>query len=73
MWYANEAGADVVYRVSGGDPPKARTWSLDDVSEAPERIPIIKNPYSSRHSHKLQSKTTSPDNTPIFDNNGQVC
>ena len=38
-------GADVICRVSGGNPE----WRSDDVSEAPERIPIIKNPYSNRY------------------------
>ena len=42
-------GADVVYRVSGGHPPRALFWKHDDVSEAPERIPITKNPYNKRY------------------------
>ena len=43
-----KTGADVVYRVSGGFPPKSRVSRSDDTSFGPERIPIIKNPYSNR-------------------------
>ena len=42
--FPSKTGADVVYRVSGGYPPKAHVWRSDDASGAPERIPIIKNP-----------------------------
>ena len=54
-----KAGVNVVYRVSGGDPPRARTWYLGDVSEAPERIPIIKNPYSNRYRPQVPSQDDS--------------
>ena len=39
-----KTGADVVYHVTGGYPPKAHVWRSDHVSGAPERIPIIKGP-----------------------------
>ena len=47
--FPSKTGADVVHRVSGGYPPEAHVWRSDDVSGAPERIPIIKNPYSKRY------------------------
>ena len=53
-------GADVVYRVSGGFPAKARIWRSDDVSGAPERIPIIKNPYSNRYRPQVLPQDDSP-------------
>ena len=46
--FPSKTGADVVHRVSGGCPPKAHVWRSDDVSGPPDRIPIIKNPYSKR-------------------------
>ena len=45
----NEERGGWVFRVSAGNPPKAREWRSDDVSGAPERIPIMKNPYSNRY------------------------
>ena len=53
-------GADVVYRVSGGLPPKAHDWRSDDVSRIPERIPIIENPYSNRFRPQVLSQVDSP-------------
>ena len=53
-------GADVVYRVSGGLPPKALHWRSDDTSRTPERIPIIKNPYSNRFRPQVSSQVDSP-------------
>ena len=47
--FPSKTEADVVYRVSGGYPPKAHLWRSDDASGAPERIPIIKNPCSKRY------------------------
>ena len=40
--------ADVVYRVSGGFPPKARVWNSDDTS--------VKNPYSNRSRPQFASQ-----------------
>ena len=48
----------MIYRVSGGNPPKAHEWRSDDVSGVPERIPIIKN--SHRTDRKFSSKTAAP-------------
>ena len=53
-------GADVVYRVSGGLPPKAHHWRSDDISRILERIPIIKNPYSNRFRPQVSSQVDSP-------------
>ena len=53
-------GADVVSRVSGGLPPKALHWSSDDISRNPERIQIIKNPYSNRFRPQVFSQVDSP-------------
>ena len=47
--FPSNTEADVVYRVSGGHPPKARAWKRDDVSEAQEHITIIKDPYNKRY------------------------
>ena len=52
-------GADVVYRVSGGLPPKAHDWRSDDVSRILERIPIIENPYSNRFRPQVLSQVDS--------------
>ena len=46
---ATNAGADVVHRVSGGNPPRVRTWDPNDVSQALERIPIVRNPCCNRY------------------------
>ena len=47
--FPSKTGADVVHRVSGGYLPEAHAWRSDDVSGAPEHIPIIKNPYNKRY------------------------
>ena len=52
-------GADVVYRVSGGLPPRASFWRSDDVSRIPERIPMIENPYSNRFRPQVLSQADS--------------
>ena len=60
-------GADVVYRVSGWFLPKARIWRSDDVSGAPERIPIIKNPYTATDTgHQFFPKMTVPHELQLF-------
>ena len=51
-----KTGTDVVYRVSGGFPPKARVWNSDDTSGGPERIPINNNPYSNRFRPRFVSQ-----------------
>ena len=53
-------GAEVVYRVSGGLPPKAHGWKSDDTSSIPERIPIIRNPYSNRFRPQVRSQIDIP-------------
>ena len=53
-------GTEVVYRVSGGLPPKAHDWKSYDVSSVPERIPIIGNPYSNRFRPQVRSQVDSP-------------
>ena len=57
--FPSKTGADVVYRVSGGYPPKAHVWRSDDVSGAPERIPIIKTLTATDSGHSLSIKTTT--------------
>ena len=49
-------GADVIFRVSGGNPPKAHEWRSDDVSRAPERIPI--------HQESLQQQVQTTSSYP---------
>ena len=58
--FPSKTGADVVHRVSGGYPPEAHVWRSDDASGAPERIPIIKNPYNKRYRPQVLIQDDSP-------------
>ena len=61
-----KTGADVVYRVSGGYPPKAHEWRSDDVSGAPQLIPSSRIPTATDTDHKFSFKTTVPSKLDMF-------